>query len=209
MEPGSPSPVGRRPAKPVGPPPRGFKSRPRRHTFNPLTISFYTQRIVPKACETVGQAQCVLSEEDAWEVHHFLYERVGSVRKLAEQLKVSKSSLHRMLKREQAIPVSLRARLCESLPPEELLRVLRGEELLRKYGIVDEEGELNKPLAFALLDAMLQSESTKEEVLQYLLKYYRQELTERLEGTLPKIELRWSKEFLRVVFLTKYILQSP
>jgi len=49
----------------------------------------------------------MLSEEDAWEVLLHLYDSVKSVRKLAEELKVSKSSLHRMLRREQTIPILL------------------------------------------------------------------------------------------------------
>jgi DNA-binding MarR family transcriptional regulator len=35
----------------------------------------------------------VSSEEDAWEVLRFLYDRVKSIRELAEELKVSKSSI--------------------------------------------------------------------------------------------------------------------
>jgi len=83
------------------------------------------------------------------------------------------------------------------LPPEELLKILKGEELLKKYGLVDNEGRLNKPLAFALIDALLQQEATKEELLNYLLKYYKTELSERLGSTLPRIELRWDTEFVK------------
>ena len=35
----------------------------------------------------------------------------------------------------------------------------------------------------------------KEELLSYLLKYYKQELTEHLAETLPKITLKWSEDF--------------
>jgi hypothetical protein len=52
--------------------------------------------------------------------------------------------------------------------------------LLKRYGIIDEEGRFNKPLAFALVDALLQNELYKEELLSYLLKCYKKELLERL-----------------------------
>ncbi len=43
-----------------------------------------------------------------------------------------------------------------------------------------------------LIDALMQDEVAKNEVLGYLLKYYKhkQRLMERLRETLPKIELR-------------------
>ncbi len=64
-------------------------------------------------------------------------------------------------------------KLCEMLPEEELLQVLKGPQLLRQYGLVDEEGRLNKPFVLALLDAMMQDEAVKNEVFSYLLKYYK------------------------------------
>jgi len=110
-------------------------------------------------------------------------------------LSVSKSTLHRCLRGEQSIPLVLRARLCEVLPEEELVRILKGRELLRKYGLVDSEGRLNKAVVLALIDAAMQVETVKEEVLNYLLKYYKQEIVERLGETLPKIELHWTTDF--------------
>lgn len=138
----------------------------------------------------MGQAICVLSEEDAREVLLHLYDRVKSVRKLAEMLGLGKSSVHRILRGEQAPPLVLRVKLCETLPPEELIKVLKGGELLRRYGLADDEGRLNKPLAFALVDALLQNELYREELLSYLLRYYKRELLERLEEALPRVELR-------------------
>lgn len=52
-------------------------------------------------------------------------------------------------------------------------------------------------VAFAIIDALMQNEVAKEEVLAYLLKYYKSELMEKLVETLPKIELRWSEDFER------------
>jgi len=101
------------------------------------------------------------------------------------------------LQGKQSIPVSIRARLCEALPEEELLEVLKGKELLRKYGLIDNDGRLNKALLLALIDSAMQVETIKEEVLAYLLKYYKGELMERLAETLPKIELKWSEDFER------------
>lgn len=143
----------------------------------------------------MGQ-QCILEDWQARELLQHLYRQAGSVRRLAEKLGASKSSVHRWLKGEQ-IPLLYRIKLCEMLPEEELLQILKGPQLLRQYGLVDGEGRLNKPLALALLDAMMQDEAMKDEVLSYLLKYYKAELQERLGGTLPKIELHWDSGFER------------
>ena len=101
------------------------------------------------------------------------------------------------MKGEQPIPASLRARLCELLPEEELLHILKGKDLLARYGLLDSNGNINKVVAFAIIDALMQNEVAKEEVLAYLLKYYKSELMEKLAETLSKIELRWSEDFER------------
>jgi len=145
----------------------------------------------------MGHSYCILEEWQAKEVLQHLYRQYKSIRKLASILKVSKSTLHRCLKGEQSIPAVLRARLCEILPEEELLRVLKGKDLLTRYGLLDSNGNINKPLAFAVIDALMQNEVAKEEVLAYLLKYYKRELMERLTETLPKVELKWSEDFER------------
>ncbi len=137
----------------------------------------------------------MLDEWQAREVLQHLYKRYNSVRKLAQVLGVSKSTLHRCIRNEQAVPTVLRVKLCEVLSEEELLQVLKGKELLKKYGLLDNEGRLNKAVALALLDAMMQEETVKEEVLSFLLKYYKKELQERLVEVLPRIELRWAQEF--------------
>jgi hypothetical protein len=116
---------------------------------------------------------CILEEWQAREVLQHLYRQYRSVRKLASLLRVSKSTLHRCLKGEQSIPVVLRARLCEILSEEELLRILKGKDLLARYGLLDANGNINKPLAFAIVDALMQNQVAREEVLAYLLKYYK------------------------------------
>ena len=143
----------------------------------------------------MGHPYCILEKWQAREVLQHLYQRYRSVRKLAEPLHTSKSTLHRCLRGEQSIPLVLRARLCEVLPEEELVRILKGKELLKKYGLLGDEGRLNRAVAIALLDAMMQEETLKEEVLGFLLKYYKKELQERLVEVLPRIELRWTQEF--------------
>jgi len=117
------------------------------------------------------------------------YHQYKSVRKLAELLHVSKSALHRCSHEEQSIPLALRARLYEVLNEEELIQILGGRTS-KRYGLVDSEGRLNKAVALALLAAMMQGNAVKEEVLSFLLKYYKKELQERLVEVLPRIELR-------------------
>ncbi|NPA99553.1 MAG: hypothetical protein GXO43_09255 [Crenarchaeota archaeon] len=138
---------------------------------------------------------CVLEEWQAREILHRLYKQYGSVRKLASVLGVSKSTLHRCLKNEQSIPPILRVKLCTIMPEEELVQYLKGKELLKKYGLLDEKNRLNKTLLLALLDAIMQEETMKETVLNYLLKYYKQDLVQHLSETLPKLELRWTSDF--------------
>jgi len=41
----------------------------------------------------------------------------------------------------------------------------------------------------------MQDEALKDEVLNYILKYYKKDIQERLSEALPKIELRWSEDF--------------
>ncbi|HDI31496.1 MAG TPA: hypothetical protein ENF80_01635 [Thermofilum sp.] len=102
---------------------------------------------------------------------------------------MSKSALHRCSHEEQSIPLALRARLYEVLNEEELIQILGGRTS-KRYGLVDSEGRLNKAVALALLAAMMQGNAVKEEVLSFLLKYYKKELQERLVEVLPRIELR-------------------
>ena len=137
---------------------------------------------------------CILDEYQAREVLQYLYRKYKSIRKLATLLGVSKSSLHRWLKGE-SIPTIERMKLCKQLSEDELLQILKGPQLLRQYNIVDESGRLNKTLVLAIIDALMQDEILKDEVLGYLLKYYKQEIMERLSETLPKIELKWSNDF--------------
>ena len=134
--------------------------------------------------ETVAGV-CILEEWQAREVLAKLKEKY-SVRKLAELLGVGKSTVHRVIRGEQKPSAIIRIRLCEIIPEEELLQILKGPQLLRQYGLVDSEGRINKVLALALIDALMQDNVAREELLSYLLKYYKQELTERLAETLPK-----------------------
>ena len=60
---------------------------------------------------------------------------------------------------------------------------------------MDDEGRLNKAVILAVIDAVMQDERFRDEVLGYLLKYYKKEITEKLAETLPKIQLRWTPEF--------------
>jgi intergrase/recombinase/DNA-binding XRE family transcriptional regulator len=128
----------------------------------------------------------------------YLHRKRGySIRKLAQMLGVSKSTIHRIVSGKQQPLAIVRYRLCEVLSEEELLQVLKGKQILLQYGLIDEEGRLNKAVALALIDALMQDEESREEVLGYMLKYYKREIMERLSETLPKIELRWSPEFER------------
>ncbi|MEB3765652.1 MAG: hypothetical protein GSR77_05770 [Desulfurococcales archaeon] len=102
--------------------------------------------------------------------------------------------MHHCLRGQQSIPLALRARLCEVLSEEELIQILKGRELLKRYGLVDSEGRLNKAVTLALLDAMMQDNRVKEEVLGFLLKYYKKKLQEMLVEVLPRIELRRTPE---------------
>lgn len=72
----------------------------------------------------------ILKEWQAREILQRLYQQYRSVRKLAQILIVSKSTLHRILRNEQSVPMSLRARLCEIIPEEELIQILKGKEIL-------------------------------------------------------------------------------
>ena len=140
---------------------------------------------------------CVLEEWQAREILQHLYNKYRSIRKFVQLLGVSKSTLHRCIKGEQTLPLILRIKLCELVPEEELLQILKGRDLLRKYGLLDNDGRLNRAIVLALIDALMQDEVIKEEVLNYLLKYYKRELTEKLGETLPRIELKWTEDFER------------
>ncbi len=48
--------------------------------------------------------------------------------------------------------------------------------MLRRYELLDNNGRLNEALVLALIDSAMQVETIKEEVLNYLLKYYKKEL---------------------------------
>lgn len=95
----------------------------------------------------------------------------------------------------QKPPAILRIKLCEVVSEEELLKILKGRDILMRYGLIDAEGRLNKAVVLALIDALMQDEALKDEVLNYILKYYKKDVQERLSEALPKIELRWSEDF--------------
>ena len=138
---------------------------------------------------------CVLDPNQAWEILYNMYKRGESVRSLGEKLGVSKSSIHRILKRVQTPSTIIRIKLCEMIPEDELVNILKGSQLLKSYGLVDRDGRLNKPVILAIIDAVMQDARFKEDVLRYLLKYYKKEITQQLSETLPKIELIWSANF--------------
>jgi len=107
----------------------------------------------------MGHSHCILKEWQAKEVLQHLYRQHKSIRKLASLLDVSKSTLHRCLKGKQPIPASLKVRLCGLLPEEEeeLLHVLKGKDLLAWYGLLDSNSNINKVVAFAIIDALIQN----------------------------------------------------
>lgn len=141
--------------------------------------------------------QCVLDEDQAREVLLYLHNQRGySIRDLADKLDVGKSTIHRILQGKRPSP-EVCIKLCEVLPEEELLHILKGPQILRKYGIIDENERLNKVVVLAIFNALMQDEALKEEVLNYFLKYYKRELMERLGEALPKTELRWTDDFER------------
>ena len=59
-----------------------------------------------------------LEEWHAWEILQRLYRQYSSVRKLTSLLGVSKSTIHRVLKNVQAVPLILEVKLCEIIPEE-------------------------------------------------------------------------------------------
>ena|GEM_PF-4452678 len=80
-------------AKPVEDSLHGFESCPGANHIG-STIGFIL--LLPSQTTGIKMRHsniCVSSEEDAWEVLRFLYDRVKSIRELAEELKVSKSSI--------------------------------------------------------------------------------------------------------------------
>jgi len=99
--------------------------------------------------------------------------------------------VYRWLQARAVIPASVRMRLCEMLSEEELVQLLRGKELLKKYGLLDSEGRFNKAVAFALFDAMMQEETLKE----------------KFQGKMPKMrnvykKMRKRGSYLHSMFLS-------
>uniref|UniRef100_A0A7J3KHW6 Helix-turn-helix domain-containing protein n=1 Tax=Staphylothermus marinus TaxID=2280 RepID=A0A7J3KHW6_STAMA len=133
-------------------------------------------------------SSCVLEE---WQAREFLMRlnEALSIRKIAQRLGVNMSTIHRWLGGGR-IPPECLTRICEVFPEEELLPVLRADQLLQRYGVISRAGRVNKPLVLALLNAMLRNDVLKEEVLNYILKNYKAELTERLGEAIPRIELK-------------------
>ncbi|MEM1863228.1 MAG: hypothetical protein QXT47_06060 [Desulfurococcaceae archaeon] len=133
-------------------------------------------------------SSCVLEE---WQARELLMrlKKVLSIRRVAWKLSINKSTIHRWLGGRR-IPPECLTRICEVFPEEELLPVLRADQLLQRYGVISRAGRVNIPLVLALLNAMLRNDVLKEEVLNYILKNYKAELTERLGEAIPRIELK-------------------
>jgi len=108
---------------------------------------------------------------------------------------VGRSIIHRIIKDLQKPPEILCIKLYEVVPEEELLKILKDRDLLMMYGLIDYGGRLNRVVALALIDVLMQDEALKDEVLNYILKYYKKDVQERLSEALLKIELRWCEDF--------------
>lgn len=144
---------------------------------------------------SMGRNICILSEKQAIEVLRNLYQRGCNVRDLERLLGIGKSTIHRVLKGEQKPLAELCIALCGAVSEEELLKILKGRDILMRYDLIDGEGRLNKVVTFALLDALMQDDALKDETLRYLLKYYRKDIQEMFPEVIPKIELKWSEDF--------------
>lgn len=144
--------------------------------------------------------QCVnvgLSGEQRRELLRLLVRRFGSIRKLAVELGVSKSFLHRLLKGERVSGTIARIvdyRICRLLGEDEFYQVINRKQLLRSMGLLGEEG-VNVPLLPSLLDAVLYREEARSAVLELVAKRYKTELRQMLGEALPRIRLEWSEGF--------------
>ena len=149
---------------------------------------------------TMRHEQCVnveLSGEQRRELLRLLVRRFGSIRKLAVELGVSKSSLHRLLKGERVSGTTARIvdyRICRLMSEDEFYSIINREQLLRSMGLLGEKG-VNVPLLLALLDAVLDREEARSAVLELVAKRYKTELRQMLGEALPKIRLEWSEGF--------------
>jgi len=144
-----------------------------------------------KKCRNIS-----LDKEQRREVLSLLLKRYGSIRRLAEALGVSKSSLHRIIRGEQtgSLVHLVDYRVCLLLDEEEFLAVLKRRQVLEAIGLV-KDGRVNIPLLVAVLDAALDYEEAKHAVLELVAKRFKAELREILGETFPKIELKWTPEF--------------
>ena len=66
------------------------------------------------------------------------------MRKLAQALGVGKSTVHRWL-RGEPIPDTYSVKFCQLVNEDTLLQVLKGEQLLERYGLIDYHRNINKP----------------------------------------------------------------
>ncbi|MEL9940682.1 MAG: hypothetical protein QW348_00010 [Ignisphaera sp.] len=98
---------------------------------------------------------------------------------MARWLDIGKSTVHKVLQGSDDHCPELRIKLHEVFS-EELLRILKGLQILRHYGLVDEEERLNKTVVLAVFNALMQDETLKEDVLNHFLKCYKQDIMERI-----------------------------
>jgi len=128
------------------------------------------------------------------ELLQYLYKEYRSVRKLAQLLGVGKSTVHRWL-RGEPIPNAYAVKFCQLVDEDTLLQVLKGEQLLQRYGLLDHRGNINKPLVLALIRAALEHEDLRQIILQEVARKYKEELMELLNIELPRLELKWTEDF--------------
>ena len=138
--------------------------------------------------------RCALEPWKFAELLQYLYNEYRSVRKLAQILGVSKSTVHRWLKGDP-IPNTYAVKFCMIIDEDTMLQVLKGEQLLKRYGVLDYQGNINKPLALALIRAALKHEDLRQIVLQEVVRKYKEELMELLNIELPRVVLKWDEGF--------------
>ncbi len=122
-----------------------------------------------------------LSGEQSRGLLRLLVRRFGSIRKLAQGLGVSKSSLHRLLKGKRISGTTARIvyyRVCKLLGEDEFYSIINREQLLRSIG---------------LLDAVPDREEARGAVLVLVAKRYKTELRQMPGEALPRIRLEWSE----------------
>jgi len=135
-----------------------------------------------------------IEPEDRYRILEYIVNKVGRER-VQEALNISRYTLWRMLKREVSVDDSKLRKLLGFLTLSEFRDILSSRKLLESLGIVGSDGSVKYAVAMEVIKYASKDPLLRQQIIDYVVKHFKEEVMKAL-GVVPVvIELRWSEDF--------------